>query len=66
MKTFIENFNQADWRAVLWFVIGIILLSALCLAFIRYYEVKNQEKLTDTERNKRMMDSITDHCNEYR
>lgn len=55
-----------DWSDVIIFLVGIILLSLLVYAFKGYYDQKNQEKLTDTERNKRMMDSITDHCNEYR
>lgn len=57
--------RQADWSDALWFAIGIFLFYWLCKAFLRYFEEKNREKLTETERNKRMMDSMTDHCNEY-
>ena len=51
-----------DWSDVAWFVIGVLILGALYYAFLCYFEVKNQETLTETERNKRMMDSIQHDC----
>lgn len=57
--------RQADWSDAIWCAIGFILLYAICKAFARYYEVKNEEKLTETERNRRIMENMSNHANEY-
>ena len=57
--------RQADWSDAIWFAIGVFCLYTLCRLLLGYFEAKNEEKLTDTERNRRMMENMSNHANEY-
>ena len=55
--------NFQDYSQAIMFAICVILLSAFCYGIYRKQEAKNN--LTETERNRRIMESVTEHCNEY-
>jgi hypothetical protein len=57
-----EQIYPTDWSEALWCAIGIFLLYHLIRAYIRHYDAKNQERLTETERNSRMMKSMEQDC----
>ena len=60
----IQNLPMKDWSDVIWFIIGVPILYYVIVAFIRDYTAKGQRppELTETERNKRIMDSIMGDC----
>ncbi len=61
-----NDFIPMDWYEAICYAMAMLVLVAVCKLLFEYFEYKNEVKLTETERNKRMMDGIYEHCNEYK
>jgi glucose uptake protein GlcU len=61
----VQNLPMKDWSDVAWFFIGFVALCLLLMAFHGFFTEKKREKdawLSETERNRRIMDSMMNDC----